>query len=223
MVFFIIGGRMKKSLKLKVLKKQRIAVLVGHNSKKTGVFSGGIREWNYNRDLAKEICTHSRTFGILSRVFYRTYDQEISREIGNAYREIAAYNPDMVLDLHCNGFIDPGANGCEMLTNGGHESTRIGESLCDYITHEFGTKNRGAKILGRHENGGLSVYAYSDTPACAHIPIIVCEPFFLTNPKEREMFCSESGRIRLARAILSGAACYWHDRKKRILPWDHKK
>ena len=166
----------------------RIALVVGHNSKARGAvrITDGVTEYEWNGLLAREIAVLNPA---RYRIFRRYPGLGYAAEISRVYQEVDDWGASASIELHFNAGRG-GATGTETLTSGTPKSLRLASLLQSSMVVSLELRNRGLVKRGRHERGGLSLWA-------GRAPAALIEPYFGSNSKD----CAAADMIQLARAI----------------------
>lgn len=103
---------------------------------------------------------------------------------------------DFFVSIHNDAFADNRASGTTTFHYGNEQAI----ALCNYIqkslVETLGTRDRGSRFA--------SFYLLR----CAHIPGILIEAAFISNPEEEVLLASTEGRNKIATAIYEGIAQY---------------
>jgi len=179
----------------------KLAVVVGHNSKKKGACSKylgkGNCEWPWNSKVADHMAKRASNHGIILRIFFRTSGGSTSAEIRRCYETLVnPWNPDLCMELHYNS---GGGDGAEMLYwPGSVVSEALAQNLLDGVGRATGINtSRGIKPTGSG-NGSVSLKA-------ARAPNCVVEPFFGDVQNNVDTILAAGGQSALANAYLIGA------------------
>jgi len=163
----------------------KIALLVGHNSRRTGawVVGDGISESEFAfHNKVADIIIEKGLGDIEFRRFNRTYGGGYSSEINRAYSQIDAWGADLVNDMHFNG--GSGNYGMVMYHHASKVSQRVANAMANVFSAQLGIPdNRNASSREDHQNlvkltSGENGY-YS--MARAKCPSVLWEPFFGDN------------------------------------------
>jgi len=144
-----------------------------------------------------------------------------------------ATHADLVLSLHFNGYDDPGSGGTETFYNAvrpfAAENRRLArlvqEEVVGELTAEGWTvRDRGARPDATDQAPALSAAAaaypyllelgpaqagYLDEPS--RMPGVLCEPLFLTNPREAGIAASRAGQAAIARGLARAVDRFFAD------------
>lgn len=177
----------------------KLAIIVGHTAVSGGAVrvTDNVREWDWNRHLAKLIAAHDPDS---VKIFYRISGGGYTREINRVYAEADAWGATATVELHFNSVGTPAAHGTETLTSGTAGSMKLAKLVNDAMVAALGFRDRGLIKRARNERGGLSLWA-------GRAPAILIEPYFGSNPKE----CAIADRRKdeLAEAIFD-SVCAFH-------------
>lgn len=146
------------------MSKNRIAIVIGHNSKAPGAIRVSDRkpEYEWNSALAARIRAIAAAEGRGGdvQIFLRQAGLSYSREIDECYARVNAWGPDFVLELHFNSAAAASATGTEMLyAEGSTAGKALAIRLQAAAVSALGLKDRGLKPLTRIARGGRSVWA----------------------------------------------------------------
>lgn len=176
----------------------RLAVLVGHNSRRRGAFSQAMQvaEWVYNQRVARQMKRLESEYGIETRTFLREdHPAGYGSEIAQAYAAMDAWKPAAIMELHFNA---GGGAGTEVLYWGRSAAgRRLADAVREAVVVELGLRDRGSKGRKAGERGGTSLQA-------SRFPTILTEPFFGDSEEDCARML-ELGEASLARAYLIGA------------------
>ena len=154
------------------------AVGVGHNSRQPGAYAAGVSEFNFNSQVAEAMLTGTESVSELElKVFSRKYANSYSREVREVYRQVDAWGADASIELHFNA-AGPSATGSETLSSGSTGSVALASAIQEAQLSHLGLRDRGVKVIGLKNRGGLSVKA-------GRAPAAITEPFFATNDMDR--------------------------------------
>lgn len=156
--------------------KMKLAVVVGHSSISGGAIrvTDNVREWDWNRHLAKLILNHSPNE---IKIFYRTTGGGYSVEIDRVYKEVDAWGATCSVELHFNSVGDASAKGTETLTSGTTGSVKLATLMQAGMVNALGFRDRGLLRLARKDRGGRSLWQ-------GKAPAALLEPYFGSNPVE---------------------------------------
>lgn len=156
--------------------RKKIAILVGHGAGDSGaIFWNKYQEHLYNKATGEIVVKEVKNHDV--RLFFKS-----KGGWGPTYAQIALWNPDISIEMHCNAASGT-AVGCEVLITS--ESARsLGESFASAFCQKFNRKMRGAKgikwLRSAKNRGFGNVYAASKIAKKA----ILVEPFFCDNKDE---------------------------------------
>ena len=142
---------------------------IGHSKKSPGAVNQkhGVSEFQFNTRLANDI---KRLIPV--QLFYRGSYQNLPRDIN-------AFNPELVVSLHCNAF-NKKASGTEVLY---YHSSVIGKKMAEiyqrHLVECLGLPDRGIKPKIDADRGGYQLRYIK-------APCIIVEPFFIDNDSEFE-------------------------------------
>lgn len=176
----------------------KLAIVVGHTAVSGGAVrvTDNVREWDWNRHLAKLIEAHDP---LNVKTFLRVSGGGYTREVKRVYAEVDAWGATASIELHFNSVGTPSAHGTETLSSGTPQSWKLAAAVNTAMVKALGFRNRGLIKRERNERGGLSLWLGS-------APAILIEPYFGSNPKE----CAIADRRKdeLAEAIYTAARDY---------------
>jgi N-acetylmuramoyl-L-alanine amidase len=127
--------------------------------------------------------------------FSRKSGMDYVAEIKDVYERVDNWGAHASIELHFNA-AGPTATGTETLVSTSKSSQDLGRLMNKAMVRHLGLRDRGLKVVQRHDRGGWSLYAGS-APAC------LVEPFFATN--EEDLAATERlGVAGMARMYLEG-------------------
>lgn len=177
---------------------KRVAIVVGHTSKRPGAVSvGGVSEYRFNDPIAHMVADKLAAIdGVEGFVVYRG--------LPNALRalpaKINAQRPDLILSLHFNA-ASFSASGSEMLyCKGSKNGRRFARLLQKEILAALGVRDRGVKSRVRKDRGG---YLLTKTAA----PAVIAEPFFGSNRKDWDK--AKNAKNEIADAYVRAIRAYF--------------
>lgn len=202
----------------------KVAIVVGHSSKDGGAvnITTGLNEFTYNSDLATMIASviKGKYSALESTIVFR--GATLASEVEN----INACEPNFSVSLHAN------AGGASQLVNDPSEFLKKGGKIQDIISNPSGSetlfrddskwctalatvcqeeivkalclKNRGLKPTLRTGRGGMTLYGTKQ-------PIVIVEPFFISNDKD--LLIALHKKKALAEAIAK--ACWRYAAEKK--------
>lgn len=154
--------------------RQFLAVTAGHSDTDPGAIGiNGLTEADVVlqfRDLVKD---QLNSMGIV-------FDCDGPGNMPLRHAIAVAKAADVAVEFHCNAFHLPSATGVETLSSQYHYSE--GQKLCDAVSRVLGIANRGAKgeASGQHSRLGFIRDGNG----------IILELFFITNPRDVELYQS---------------------------------
>ena len=177
-----------------------IALCVGHSRQGDSGASSvdGTTEWDYNTELAALI-VHA------SRLDIRVYDSYEGRSYASAMRNLSKRlrkdRAELAVELHFNA-ASPKATGHEWLywhtsTNGRLLARALRDSMEDAFP-DLTSRGIKARKSGTRGSGFLRG---------THCPVIICEPFFGTNP-DVDWPVASNEKPKIAQAIADGLLLY---------------
>lgn len=169
------------------------AVIVGHDPASPGAYSNylGMSEYLYNSEVAPYFAE------IGADLFKRPQTGNYRKQMELLAEKINPGNYDLVLELHFNSY-NRKAHGVEMITwKGNNYSLLIGERLCQAISSEYKTHNRGVKQRSQEGERGYWFLYYMEAAA------IIVEPFF-GDHEEAEKFKHPGKLAQVIKKTLCG-------------------
>lgn len=149
--------------------KKKIAILIGHGAGDSGAICfNGIEEHAYNKQVAEYIESK-----LPVKLFFKT-----SSGWAPTYLKLAAFKPDISMELHLNSF-NGKAMGCEVLCTS-QKAKLLADSFNSKFSARFNRKNRGIKWLESGDRGYGNVKSASMLSGQA----ILIEAFFCDNKDE---------------------------------------
>ena len=170
----------------------RVAIDAGHGREKTGRWNGasgnGIIEDVIALDFAQRLGHYCRARGAQT-VLTRTTENIVT--LGSRGRRAIRERCDLFISVHVNAFGKPSAHGAEVfVVKGDMPSTLIAQSVLDGVCGvEYASRylhSRGVKGDSSGQHSSLRVLR--DT--YRHMPAMLLELGFLTNPKDAAMLKS---------------------------------
>ena len=160
-------------------KRARVALVVGHNSRVTGADllpPLKLSEYAFNTKVTDALLTLGKNTEIEMGRFFREYSSSgYASEIDACYRQVNAFKPDLVVELHFNG---GGGNFIMMVVaKGSALGATAGAAILHSMSEDLGIpiwtggSPRGLDGRTRSDRGGRSVWA-------APCPVVLTEPFF---------------------------------------------
>ena len=179
----------------------RLAIVIGHNAKSGGAVrrDTGENEYSWNSRLAKMIEAVAPEYGLDVKVFRRKAGVSYYQQIKAVYASVDRWKAAGSIELHFNGSANPNAKGVETLSSGSTRSLLLASAVQNEMVEALGLKDRGIKIRGRSERGGLSLHK-------GRTPAIIGEPFFGSNCCDLEASDEDAEMKAIASAYLRGAA-----------------
>ena len=158
------------------LYNREIALVVGHTP-----HAGAEGEWEWNTSLAEFMVTELKSLGLKVYLHKHTIKSYGARQDEMA-REVRSHLPncEAVIELHYNAYSDPSANGHEFLYNATPSlSAALQKRFSD--TYPWSVARSGG-VKQRSSGDGAGFLIKAPAASC------ITEPFFVTNPKERDFF-----------------------------------
>ena len=144
---------------------------IGHSRTDKGAYNKGLdlHEWDWNKrvaDALSGVCWHK------SKIIER------ASGISQLVRDINAVKPTFCLSLHCNSFVSQASTGTEVLYwHKSEKSKAAAEIMQQALVSALQLPDRGIKPVTAADRGGWQLKEVSS-------PIILLEPFFLSNFKD---------------------------------------
>lgn len=177
----------------------RLAVIVGHNAKARGAYAGepiAKHEFDLNGAVARRIRDYAAQFNLAVEIFNRLPGTSYKAEVSEAYGRVAAWSPDVALELHFNASDNAAATGSETLYRPDRPaSKRLAGHVQREILALLKLRDRGLKAVSLSDRGAGSIYALDPTP------IVLAEPFFGSCASDTQRV-AEVGQDALALAYL---------------------
>lgn len=148
----------------------KIALVVGHSKLSQGAanINQNITEWKYNKQLAEDIGNK------LKHNWCIIYRDDVKNGYNKLPSKVNAWDPDIVLSLHCNAF-NGKTKGHEVLYwNTSKKGLELATRLNKAIHRCLDTNDRGVKPKYDGDRGALIL---KSTKA----PCVILEPFFIDN------------------------------------------
>lgn len=179
------------------IKRTRIILDVGHGGNDPGAVGiAGLSERNTVMRIA-EIMTHLQPPNFQFLLTRHSNDERPS--IPERTEMVREGRADMFISLHCNGFVNPQANGSEVFFwTKNSEGKRLAQFILSDILHATGWRNRGVKT-----NGSFGVLRLS-----RQIPSCLIEYNFITNPAIEQQLRDDQFLRTLAIATIEGIQRY---------------
>ena len=161
--------------------KKKIALVVGHDSKKQGAYGdAGISEYRFNSELIQAIRVQCQNLNI--KVFYR--DENIkgyTNQMIDLHRRLDKWGSDVSIEFHFNASSDMSVNGNEVLYCS-DKGKRVA-SILDECLDSLPNRDRGVKKVTMEDNGGG--FCCRGKSVC-----VISEPFFADKYSFRYTFNS---------------------------------
>ena len=136
---------------------KKIALLVGHRKGSQGAFgNAGISEWNFNRELVKEVVKAAENLDAELKIFYRKDEGSgYTERIKEVHREIDAWGADITISFHFNAALNANANGHEVLhCASSQKSGEYAEIMNNIFNRNLNNRDRGVKPKTMEDRGG---------------------------------------------------------------------
>lgn len=158
----------------------KVCFNIGHGRNANGIFDFGtqskdfnIKEFDFNKDVAEN---YLRPMNWPSDIQVNFVYQQSWEGLPKQLNEL---KPDFILSMHCNGAAGEATPGSEVLyAEGSVKGLQAAKIALSELEKVFGKSGRSTPLLSRTLNdrgGGLLIHTAA--------PIIICEPFFMTNNK----------------------------------------
>ena len=168
----------------------KFVIDAGHGGKDPGAV-GYVRESNVTLRLAKLVAYELRLGG---HDVTMTRSDDVYKTLGERVRLANAVKPDLFLSLHCNGSVDPRANGVETLCyHAGGPAANYANRVQSELANYTGLRNRGVKLMPW-------LYVLRHTK----IPAILVELGFVSNPSDAAKLKNPEFIRQAARLIARG-------------------
>lgn len=197
---------------MKEISFQVLGLLVGHTKQRPGAYSKimQVSEYNYNRDLAKQIevvCRNMPALKLKAAVETRDpLEGKYGDNLEGAFKKLVALNPICIIELHFNSF-NGYATGSEVLFSDNYDKDGIRElALAQMLAKNMASileiPSRGVKeICNEGERGFHNLAKTTD------IPSVLIEPGFGDHPADGKALIEKMPQ--LANTIASTVA-EWH-------------
>jgi len=154
-----------------------VAIVIGHHPEAKGatltVGERQIQEHDLWLPFASALMRHLDWYDITSTVVRRPNP----RPDAELMRRVNATKARCAIELHFNGFTDPGAQGSEMLHWHTSEQGRLlADLLQQYTVRTLRVHDRGLKAVRRGRGAAFL--------RGTRMPAVICEPAFGTNPDD---------------------------------------
>lgn len=160
-----------------VKKRIRLAIVVGHNTKRQGAYSPALgSEYAFNGgEVVDAIMYAARGSSVEVAVFRRSAGAGgYSAEMRDLSKRVNAWKPDCAVSLHFNSFRTSTANGTETLHTGSKRGAALADLAQRCMLDCFGLNNRGLRKVGRGGRGAGFLYGVK-------APAVLLEPGFGSN------------------------------------------
>lgn len=188
-----------------------VCIDAGHAENTAGKrsFDGSLREYEFNRSVAKKLKYHLERHGVKT-IFSCDLDTPV--DISLAKRCAVANNAkaDLLVSIHANAHTTKTANGWEIFhCKGSTEGAKLAEAIRKESISLLGLKDRGVKTD--------SLYMTKHTKMTA----VLIEHGFYTNDKELALLKSDDFREKCAladaRGILNYLGMKWIDEGEKLV------
>jgi N-acetylmuramoyl-L-alanine amidase len=181
---------------------------IGHSwqPSSSAVSVGGVREWDYNLEVANISAGLLSGMGIRARIL-SDHRGSYSGSIGQLAAEMRRERPALCFELHFNSATAASAHGHEHLYHPSDpKSLRLALALASQqqaanIPTDRPRQDRG--ILARSSGGGAGFLRLHTICPC-----VLPEPFFGNNPQQWAQFGNDAGKTRLAGIYARSIAGY---------------
>jgi N-acetylmuramoyl-L-alanine amidase len=153
-----------------------------------------VSEWEFYKELAKDIQKEYLNPNIKLRVFFRSeHGNGYTQKMKMLHREIDKWGADISISLHFNASSHASANGHEVLYyKKSKKSGKYAELMNDIFTKNLPNRNRGVKPKSKSDRGGG--FLSKGRSNC-----ILVEPFFASHQNEYSQ--GQEGRAALIRSF----------------------
>jgi len=179
-------------------KKYKICLDSGHGGKDSGAINRDI----YEKDIALSI-TKKLYQRLLDSPYkpFLTRDDDYYMGINKRWKMANKQFVDIFISIHCNAVNNQAVQGTEVLY---YPTSRNGKKLAKFVYDELIDKLQRAKrgIVPRDD---LGVIEYT------HMPAIIVETAFLSNPTECELLQDKRFQDKTVEAIFNGIEKYFEE------------
>jgi hypothetical protein len=185
------------------MSKRIVLIDPGHGAETPGKRSpdGSLREYEFNRDVARRLQKKLQAAGIDARLTVNDDTDMLLIQRTNQARDFKRQGYDVLLvSIHANAAGNGWgpAHGIETFTN--DQAKRIAELIQRKLVELTGLSNRGVKQADLHITRETARY---------DIPGALCELGFMTNRKECFLLKTDAFREKCATAIAKAICEYW--------------
>lgn len=184
------------------MKKRVILIDPGHGAETPGKRSpdGTLREYEFNRDVARRLKAKLTTCGLESRLTVDTDWDMPLRQRTNQARDLKRNGYDVLLvSIHANAFGAGWGTACGIETYTNDQAERLAAIIQRRLVTETGRRDRGVKRANLHITRESGRYG---------IPGVLVELGFMTNRDECALLKTSAYREKCALAIAK-AICEW--------------
>ena len=175
----------------------------GHNEFIAGKrsFDGSLKEWEFNRDVARRIALLLTERGIKSRVYFTAFTT-MSEDVNARVKFANSENADILVSIHANAYGSSwnNASGWEIFCynlDKNSEGYKLAKAIHDESIPFLGVKDRGIK-----DDPGFAMVSKTKMPS------VLIEHGFYTNLEEVELLKSDEFRQKCAEADAKGICKY---------------
>ena len=171
----------------------------GHGGSAPGAIHHGMRETDINLDTSLMVLEMLRADGLVRAYTTRYTDVTVAN---SARARMANEVADIFVSIHYNGAINTRAQGTETLyyvtpeeagRPGGFNSRTLAQIMQNQLLAELGSVDRGLR-----NRPGILILNQS------HVPTVLLEIGFMSNPEEAALIANPAYRRRAAEAIVRG-------------------
>ena len=171
-----------------------VAIDPGHGGSDPGAIGpSGVRE----KDVALAIAQDLRALLIRLRIdVVMVRDADVFVPLEDRARIAARGGATVFVSIHANAAVNPDANGTQVfyLTP---QSAPLAAAIADETSHAAGVGSRG-----------VAVARFAVLVGNPHIPAVLVETAFVTNPREEQLLRDPAGQQTFAQGILQGLQRY---------------
>lgn len=171
-----------------------VAIDAGHGGSDPGAIGpSGVRE----KDVALAIAQDLRALLVRQRIdVVMVRDADVFVPLEDRARIAARGGATIFVSVHANAAVDANANGTQVfyLTP---QSAALAAAIADETSHAVGVGSRG-----------VAVARFAVLVGNPHIPAVLVETAFVTNPREEQLLRDPAGQQTFAQGILQGLQRY---------------
>ncbi len=172
-----------------------IAIDAGHGGKDSGAVGGkGTKEKDIVLSMAKQLQKSLQTQGFQT---FLTRQTDVYLTLSNRAQNANTQEADYFISLHCNSYIEPRANGCELYVYAKQgETYAFGEKVYTSLNDAIKLTSRGVK------EAPFTVLTKTAMPA------ILIEVAFISNPVEEAYLNDPAFQHKAVEAITKGVCTH---------------